>query len=103
MKIVISHVYSSHNNGDAAILSAQIGGLKEVFVNPDLHIFTIDKVRSDFTFEGVPVCNALMYGSVSSENGKLKKLVLAIVMMVYTASWAYLSRTGSILMPLPRG
>lgn len=104
MRIVISHVYSSHNNGDAAILSAQIDGLKEAFVNPELHIFTIDKVKRDSTFEGVPVCNALMYGSVSSENGRLKKLVLALVMMVYTAGWAYISRTCGIMMSLlPRG
>ena len=102
MKIVISHVYSSHNNGDAAILSAQIDGLKEVFQKPELFIFTIDKIEEGYTFDGVPVCNALMYGMVSPGKGKVKKLLMTVAMVVYTAIWASVFRLARISLPLPR-
>src|ERR1022692_2144326 len=88
VKIVISHVYSSHNNGDAAILSAQISELQRTFGNPQLNILTVDTVEAGYAFDGIPVCNALMYGMVSPANGKLKKLFLAFAMTAYTAVWA---------------
>ena len=102
MKILISHVYSSNNNGDAAILSAQIGELRRTFQNPQLHILTMDTIEAGYTFDEVPVCNALMYGAVSPANGKLKKLFLAFAMMTYTAAWAGVLRVGHITLPLPR-
>jgi colanic acid/amylovoran biosynthesis protein len=101
MRIVISHVYSSHNNGDAAILSSQIDGLKTSFDDPEIYVFTIDKIEEGYTFEGVPVCNSLMYSSVSPENGRFRKLVLAIVMVVCTTIWAGFFRAFNVMMPLP--
>lgn len=103
MKIVISHVYSSHNNGDAAILSAQISELQRTFGNPQLNILTVDTVEAGYAFDGIPVCNALMYGMVSPANGKLKKLFLAFAMTAYTAVWAGVMRLGHVALPLPRG
>jgi len=102
MKIVISHVYSSRNNGDAAILSAQIHELKDVFRNPELCIFTVEKIEDGYTFDGVPACNALMYRAVSPGIGKAKKLLIAIAMVTYTAIWVSIFRLCGIALPLPR-
>jgi colanic acid/amylovoran biosynthesis protein len=101
MKILISHVYSSNNNGDAAILSAQISELKRVFKSPELNIFTIDTVAADYMFDSVPVFNSLMFGSVSPAHNKLQKLILAWAMMSYTALWAVVFRCSGLRMPLP--
>lgn len=101
MKIVISHVYSSHNNGDAAILSAQLDQLRQKFPQAQLRILTVDKIEAGYEFDGTPVSNALMFGAVSSANSRPKKLVLAVTMMVCTAVWAALFRSVHIRMPLP--
>src|SRR5580698_2680961 len=101
MKIVISHVYSSRNNGDAAILSAQIHELKDVFRDPELCIFTVEKIEEGYTFDGVPACNALMYGAVSPGIGKARKLLIAIAMVTYTAIWVGIFRLCDIVLPLP--
>ena len=102
MKIVISHVYSSHNNGDAAILSVQIAELKRTFRNPQLNIFTLDTIKTNYTFDGVPVCNALMRGAVAPGIGRLRKLLLAITTVLYTALYATVRRAWHVQLPLPR-
>src|SRR6516164_389585 len=102
MKIVISHVYSAHNNGDAAILSAQIDQLRCAFEGAELHILSVDVIEDGCTFEGVPVSNSLMYPAVSPVNGRLKKLLAALTMMVCTAIWAGVFRISRLALPLPR-
>jgi len=102
MNILISHVYSSYNNGDAAILSAQISELKRVFKHPHLDILTVDTVATGYTFDGVSVCNSLMYGAVSPRNSRLRKLLFSGGMMVYTTLWAVTFRTIHRALPLPR-
>ncbi len=101
-RILISHVYSSNNNGDAAILSAQIAELRRVFPGSEINISTIDRVPDNYTFDDVPVAEALMYGAVSPGRSKMKKLVFAIVMMSYTTIWALVRRTLRIRLPLPK-
>ncbi len=102
MKILISHVYSSHNAGDAAILSAQISELKRVFHHPELSVLSVDNIRADYKFDGVPVVKALMYGAVSPSNHKLTKLLLAWSMMAYTVLWVITLRLTRLALPLPR-
>ena len=103
MKIVISHVYSSNNNGDAAILSAQIDELDRTFSGPQMSIMTVDVVAPGYKFDGVPVINSLMYGSVSPANNIVKKFVLAFAMMLYTALFALVYKTFRRKLPLPDG
>ena len=101
MKIVISHVYSSHNNGDAAILSAQLEQLRQTFPQAQLRILSVDSIEAGYKFEGIPVSNALMFGTVSPANGRPKKLMLAVTMMAYTAMWSMVFRSLRIRLPLP--
>jgi colanic acid/amylovoran biosynthesis protein len=100
--ILISHVYSSDNKGDAAILSAQISELKRVFPGSTISLSTIDKVSEGYTFDGEPVISALMYGAVMPGRGKFRKLIFALSMMSYTGLWALLKRRLHICLPLPK-
>lgn len=101
MKIVISHVYSSHNNGDAAILSAQLDQLRQTFPQAKFQILSVDNIEAGYKFDGVAVRNAPMFGAVSPANSRPKKLMLAITMMVTTAVWAKAFRSLHIQLPLP--
>jgi colanic acid/amylovoran biosynthesis protein len=101
MKIVISHVYSSYNNGDAAILSAQLDQLRHKFPQAQFQILSVDNIEAGYKFDGTPVSNALMFEAVSSANSRPKKLVLAVTMMICTAIWAMLFRSVHIRLPLP--
>lgn len=101
MKIVISHVYSRHNSGDAAILSAQIAILRRTFLEAQITILSVEPIAPGTTFDGIPVCNALMYDAVSPAHRRPKKLALALAMMAYTAVWAGARRLTHLEMPLP--
>lgn len=100
--ILISHVYSSNNNGDAAILSAQISELQRVFDQPTIRILSVDALPPDYTFDGLPVHNALMYGAVKPGRNRLYKLVSASAMMSYTTLWALVYRAFGWRLPLPK-
>jgi colanic acid/amylovoran biosynthesis protein len=99
--ILISHVYSSDNKGDAAILSAQISELQRVFPGSAIYLSTIDQVPDGYTFDGQQVVSALMYGAVKPGRGKLPKLLFAAGMMSYTSLWALLKRSVHISLPVP--
>lgn len=101
MNIVISHVYSSNNNGDAAILSAQIAELKRTFPKAHFDILTVDTVDPNYTFDSVPVCNAPMACTVSPAYNRGQKLLLAFAMMGCTWIWALAYRLTRWSLPLP--
>jgi colanic acid/amylovoran biosynthesis protein len=61
MKILITHAYSNHNKGDAALLSVLVRDVSRAFPGSDVTILTLDHIAPGETFEGVPVKNALMH------------------------------------------
>jgi colanic acid/amylovoran biosynthesis protein len=101
VNILISHVYSSDNNGDAAILSAQIAELRRVFPGSGIHISTIDNVPEGSEYDGAGVVQALMYGAVSPSRSKALKLLFTSVMVPYTMVWACVRRALRVSLPLP--
>lgn len=101
-RILISHVYSSNNNGDAAILSAQISELKRVFPGAEITMATMDGVPEGYRFDGLPVARALMYGAVAPGRNKLIKLLFSAAMLLYTTLWAVLRRMIGMRLPLPK-
>lgn len=101
LSIVISHAYSSYNNGDAAILSAQISELRRVFHAPQLRILSIDQIAKGYHFDHVPVRNALMFGAVKPGRSKLMKLCYSFGMVGYTAVWAGVYHFSRRRLPLP--
>ncbi|GAA0540287.1 polysaccharide pyruvyl transferase family protein [Paractinoplanes ferrugineus] len=55
MKILLSHAYSRHNAGDAALLSVLIQDVRDVYPDADLTVLMMDEVRPGETFDEVPV------------------------------------------------
>jgi colanic acid/amylovoran biosynthesis protein len=55
LKILLSHAYSRHNAGDAALLSVLIQDVRDVFPGAALTVLMMDEVRPGETFDGVPV------------------------------------------------
>jgi colanic acid/amylovoran biosynthesis protein len=100
--ILISHVYTSSNNGDAAILSAQISELKRVFPDAHMTISRIDMVPEGYTYDALPVVEALMYGAVTPGKSRLRKLLYVFGMIPYTLAWAFFRRSLHLELPLPK-
>ncbi|MBA3788855.1 polysaccharide pyruvyl transferase family protein [Patescibacteria group bacterium] len=101
MKIIISHVFSKENKGDAALLSVLINDLKNIFDNPKITILTIDQVRKNEKFEEVPVRNAFMYWAITRYENRALKLLYAFFVMASTLLWAVLYRIAKVNLPLP--
>jgi colanic acid/amylovoran biosynthesis protein len=99
--ILITHVYSADNKGDAALLSVLISELKSVFPNSALRIHTLDDIDPGELYDGVPVSNSLMHCVLSGHRNRLAKLFDALVMVTWTRVWASLFALSGITLPLP--
>lgn len=101
MKIIISHVYSNDNKGDAALLSVLISDIKRGFSSPDITILTIDNVSQNETFEGVPLRNAFMYYARDTYKNPIAKILYIFYVPIATLLWAIFYRLFKISIPLP--
>lgn len=61
MKVVVSHVYSNDNAGDAALLSVLIGDLRAVWPDVEIVVLTMDRTDRDEHFEGCRVYPSFMF------------------------------------------
>jgi colanic acid/amylovoran biosynthesis protein len=102
MKIAISHIYSSNNKGDAAILAAQIRELERVFPQAAFIGFTIDTIAEAATFEGMPLTNSLMYYALTASRSRVVKAIYGLVMMGYTTLWALAYKRTRLQLPIPK-
>lgn len=84
--IVISHVYSSANKGDAALTSVLIKDLKRVFKKANITILTLDVGAG--SFEGVPQKPSFMAYALNKYSNPLLKLAYTLYMIVATLAWA---------------
>jgi len=99
--IIISHVYSSDNKGDAALTSVLIDDLKRKFPHAAITILKLESVKRNGHFEGVPEKASFMYHALNRHNNPLAKLAYTLYMMSATLLWAiYRHHTGKYL-PLP--
>lgn len=101
MRIIISHVYSSDNKGDAALLSVLISDIRRAFYDPQITILTIDKIKEDETFDGVPVKHAFMYYARDRYRNPLLRSSYAAFVAGSTLLWAYVYRHTGKNIPLP--
>jgi len=85
-QIIISHVYSSDNKGDAALTSVLIKDLKRQFPKATLTIFTLDTTVG--TFEGVPEKPSFMSYALNKYHNPLLKLAYVLYMICATLAWA---------------
>jgi colanic acid/amylovoran biosynthesis protein len=100
-RILISHVYSSGNNGDAALLAVEIAELRRVFDRPILSVATVDPVSPGTEFRGVPVEPSLMYLALNTVRFRPAKLLYSAWVIGITVLAAVVWRLTGVL-PLPR-
>lgn len=94
MNIIISHVYSSDNKGDAALTSVLIQDLRRKFKEATITIFKLEAATKS-GFEGVREQNSFMYYALNRHRNPLFKLSYTVYMMCATLAWAaWRRRTG---------
>lgn len=99
--IIISHVYSSENKGDAALTSVLIQDIKRTFKDARITILTLDSLHLG-QFEGVPEKPSFMAYVLNAYKNPLVKLAYALYMMSATLLWAALRRVVDMRALLPR-
>lgn len=93
--IIISHVYSSDNKGDAALVSVLIDDLKRKFKGANITILRLESVKKNARFEGVSEKPSFMHYVANKYHNPLVKLGYAFYMMGSTLLWAtWYRRTG---------
>lgn len=101
-KIVISHVYSSDNKGDAALTSVLIQDIKRQFPTASMTILTLDAAGDSRQFEGVPEQPAFMYYALNKSRNQFIKLGYTLYMLAATLIWAAWFRYAKRKLYLPR-
>lgn len=86
--IIISHVYSSDNKGDAALTSVLIRDLRQQFPRAHIHIATLDFVQTGQTFESVALHPSFMFWALNKYAHPMAKLVYTLGMIITTLLWA---------------
>lgn len=99
-KILITHVYSKDNSGDAALTFVLINEIKRVFLNPRIILLTIDKIKNNERFEGVPVESAFLRFVNNSSSNKIIKFAVGIYVIIATLLWAVFYRVTKISLPI---
>lgn len=98
--IIVSHVYSSANKGDAALTSVLLSDIQRKFPGATVTILTLDTADGDF--EGTKTQPGFMGLALQKYRNPVLKLAYAFFMMAVTLVWArWLRRTGRELL-LPR-
>ena len=99
-KIIISHVYSEHNKGDAALLSVLIGDVHKEFNNPLITVLTLDSVSSNKMFEGAKVKNSFMFYAMNRFDNDFLTLLYAVYVITITMLWAFVRRLTGLSLPI---
>jgi colanic acid/amylovoran biosynthesis protein len=102
MKILISHVYSNGNKGDAALLSVLVSDIRRGFDGAQMTILSLDEITSNEKFEGVSVKNSFMYYARDTYENKFIKVLYAFYVGTATLLWAAFYRLTKLSLPLPR-
>ncbi len=100
-QIIISHVYSSENKGDAALTSVLIQDIRRVFKGARITILKLDSLQPG-QFEGVPEEPSFMAYVLNAYKNPVVKLAYALYMMCATLLWALLRRVVDTRFLLPR-
>lgn len=101
-RILITHVYSEDNKGDAALLSVLLSDVRRAYPEATLTILTLDSVPARHTFEGVSVKKSFMFYSLNKFRSRPMMLLNSLVIMGSTTLWAFANRAFGLRLPLPR-
>src|SRR3990167_4048817 len=88
MKVVISHVYSSDNKGDAALVSVLLGDIKRQYPKASVSILTFEDTTTVPTFEGVNQYPSFMYLALTTFPNRIIKLLYSLYIVSATLLWA---------------
>lgn len=100
--IVVSHVYSSDNKGDAALTSVLVSNLKQKFPRAEITILKLESISKDGHFEGATEKPSFMYYVANRYKNPLAKLAYALFMIGSTLLWAVWLRISHRHLYLPR-
>lgn len=87
-QVIISHVYSSQNKGDAALTSVLIDDIHRVFPKANATILRLEPITQGSTFEGVPEQESFMCLALNRYKHPLAKLAYTFYMVNATLLWA---------------
>lgn len=90
--IIISHVYSSNNKGDAALTSVLIQDIKRAFPKAAITILRLEPVKLGTKFEGVPERPSFMSFALNRYKNPIIKLAYTAYMVSLTLLWAMVRR-----------
>lgn len=99
--IIISHVYSRANKGDAVLTSVLIADLKRQFPQARLTILALQPDTHELKFEGVPEKAGFMSYVLHNSYHPLLKLLRALYMISATFLWAVWLRSTGYRLWLP--
>ena len=100
--ILVTHVYSSDNKGDAALTSVLLSDLRRVFPGAKQKILKLDHVHESGMFESVPEYPSFMHYALNKFKNPLAKLLYVLYMIPATLVWAAFYRATSRRLWLPR-
>jgi len=100
-RIIISHVYSSDNKGDAALTSVLIRDLKRKFKDATIIILKLDTVAAGGQFEGIPERPSFMSYALNKYHNPVAKLAYTVYMVIATLLWAAWYRLAESHLYLP--
>lgn len=92
VKILVTHVYSSKNKGDAALLSVLLADIRRGFNNAQVTVFTLDEFKKDSLMSDVDIEYSLMTLARDKYKNIFAKLFYSLFLVVYTTVWSVLYR-----------
>ncbi len=101
MKIVISHVYSEKNKGDAALLSVLLSHARKEFIGARITVLCFDAI-SDETLGDARMGYGFMHIAHGTFRDPLLKLIFSGWLISYLTLWAIVRRIFKIRLWLPR-
>jgi colanic acid/amylovoran biosynthesis protein len=100
-KVLVTHVYSPENKGDAALLSVLLKDISTVFRAADVLIAITFEIKKNDKFEGYPLYESFMHLAMSRFHSKPLILLYSFFVMFTTTLWAVIYKYTGFAFPLP--
>ena len=100
MNVVVSHVYSADNAGDAAILSVLLADLRAMDRAAHVTILTIDETPPAATFDGFDVRPSLMFIALNRVRSRPLKAAYAALVITGTLASTWLEQRIGVRVPV---
>lgn len=102
MKIIVSHVYSSDNKGDAALVSVLLDDIERQFPGSEVTILTLEEVDTSKPYEGAKQHPSFIYHAFNTFSYRPMKLIYSFFIVILTLFWALVYRYFNVKLYLPQ-